>query len=126
VRVCVCVCACCCVTECMCLTLCVPAGKRRGHMLKMKMDIYHHRELREGERRRRVVAGGNVTGEKEKMKNGGVVKGGALSLRVREGNGEQRKRLIAGQERALHPPTEENRAQRREKDSKVTTSVLKK
>lgn len=56
----------------MCLTLCVPAGERRGHMLKMKMDIYHHRELRVGERRRRIVAGENV--EEEKMKNGGVGK----------------------------------------------------
>lgn len=49
----------CCVYDCVCLTLCVPVGKHRGHMLKMKMDIYHHRELREGERRREVVAGGN-------------------------------------------------------------------
>lgn len=69
----------CCIYECMCLTLCVPAGKRRGHMLRMKMDIYHHRELREGERRRRGVAGGNVTAEKEKMKNGGVgLRGGGV------------------------------------------------
>lgn len=27
-------------------------------MLEMKMDVYHHRELSEGERRRRGVAGG--------------------------------------------------------------------
>lgn len=49
-------------SECMYLTLCVPAGKRRGHMFMMKMDIYHHRELREGERRRRVAGGNEKTG----------------------------------------------------------------
>lgn len=50
-------------------------------MLKIKMDIYHHRELREGKRRRRVVVGGNAPGEKKKMKNRGVVKGGVGVLK---------------------------------------------
>lgn len=56
------------VSECMCLTLCVPAGKHRGHMLKMKMDIYHHRELGEGRAWEEGWEGGNVTSAKEKMK----------------------------------------------------------
>lgn len=73
---CVSVCMCVAASERMCLTLCVPAGKRRGHMLKMKMDIYHHRELGEGECRRREVAGRNVIAKKEKMKNGGAWSGG--------------------------------------------------
>lgn len=37
------------------------------------MDVYHHRELSEEERRRRGVAGGLVTARKEKMKNAGKV-----------------------------------------------------
>lgn len=40
-------------------------------MFKMKMDIYHRTELRECERRRRGVVGGNINGKLRKMKNGG-------------------------------------------------------
>lgn len=115
---CECLGACVSVSECMCLTLCVPAGKRRGHMLKMKMDIYHHRELREGKRRRRVVAGGNVTAQKEKMKNGGVGKGAdedGLGWREQEREMKSRKRLIASQE-LLHPQIEEKKTQKRDEE----------
>lgn len=38
-------------------------------MLARKMNVYHHSELSEGERRGRGVAGGIVTARKEKMKN---------------------------------------------------------
>lgn len=40
-------------------------------MLEMKIDVYYHKELSEGERRRRGVTGGIVTAGKEKMKNAG-------------------------------------------------------
>lgn len=33
-----------CGCNCSLLTLCLPAGNHRGHMLEMKMDVYH-REL---------------------------------------------------------------------------------
>lgn len=55
---CVCLDVCAVASECMCLTLCVPAGKRRGHMLKMKMDIYHHRVERERASDERSRGGG--------------------------------------------------------------------
>lgn len=60
-------------------------------MLKIKMDIYHHRELREGKRRRRVVVGGNAPGEKKKMKNGCSERGGWGVEIEREGNRKQGK-----------------------------------
>lgn len=66
----------------------MPAGKGRGHMLKMKMDIYHHRELREGEERRGGVARGNITAKKKKKQGCGERRVDEHSLGCREGEME--------------------------------------
>lgn len=79
-----------------CICVCVAATVRswlfrRGHMLEMKMVVYHHRELSEGERRRWGVAGGIVTARKEKMKNAGKGSGRMESSSRKQEEGWRRR-----------------------------------